>query len=115
LLLFSCSLFNPPLADETLQSPPERDEAASFVQPVLTNESVYCVVKTGYEEGLVNLRAGSGTNFDVLIVLPENTRLEVLQRGNWLKTRTAEGIAGYINSRYCKIGEQNEKSHSMDR
>lgn len=106
LLLLSCSLLNPSLATEkTLQSSAQGDKSVSLARSVLTNDAIYCVVATGYEEGLINLRVGAGVDFYVLVVLPENTKLEVLDDDDWLKVRTAEGVAGYMNSKYCKLGE----------
>lgn len=105
LLLFSCSLVQPLSTTKALKSFQRKAKSTSLSRPALGNDPVHCVVTTGYEEGLVNLRAGAGVTFDVLLVLEETRRLEVLDLGDWFKVSTAEGVIGYINSKYCKIGE----------
>ena len=105
LLLFSCSLVQPLSTTRVLKSPTQRAKSTILAKSLRTRETVSCVVKTGYDEGLVNLRAGTGMTYDVLLVLDENTRLAILEHGDWFKVKTIEGVVGYINSKYCKTGE----------
>ena len=103
LLLISCSLLNPSLAsDQILENPAPPDKSANLARSVLSIQGHYCSVETGYADGFVNLRDGASVTFQVLLVLPEKTRLEVLEEGNWLKVKTETGVVGYINARYCK-------------
>ena len=51
----------------------------------------------------VNVRAGKGTNFPILVVLPMNIRVEVLERGGeWHKIKHNNTI-GYVHGPLLRI------------
>jgi len=105
LLFLSCSLLKPLPINKAVLSPSSTSKLVSNTKPVLHQSIAYCTVKTGYEDGQVNLRAGAGLNFDVLVVMKEYDRLEVLNLGDWLNVKSTDGVVGYINSNYCKPGD----------
>ena len=53
----------------------------------------------------VRVRAGAGTNYEVLATLNSNTTVTVLDTGNssWYKIRTPGGIEGYMSSEYLQL------------
>ena len=54
----------------------------------------------------LNLRAGPGTQFDILAVLPPNTPVEVTaEQGDWLAVR-ALGQAGHVHRAYVRLEDQ---------
>ncbi len=54
----------------------------------------------------LNLRAGPGTQFAVLTVLPPQTSVEVLsEQGDWLKV-TAAGRPGFVHRSFVRLGSQ---------
>ncbi len=54
----------------------------------------------------LNLRAGPGTQFAVLTVLPPQTSVEVLgQQGDWLQVLAA-GQAGFVHRSFVRLGSQ---------
>ncbi len=59
----------------------------------------------GVTTATVNLRAGGGTNFDVLAVVPENAQVELYEgpAGSWARVRY-NGTFGYIHSDYIATG-----------
>lgn len=61
-----------------------------------------CNVQTGIEGGTVNLRTCAGVSCAVLDIVTEGERLTVNIAGNWANVTTADGVTGYINSKYCK-------------
>ena len=107
LLLISCSLVKTIPVDKVTQSSSTHLKSRDLVHPVQihTPKLIYCTVETGYVQGQVNLRSGAGLTFDVLDVLEEGGRLEVLTIGDWLNVSTADELTGYIKSKYCRIGE----------
>lgn len=67
-----------------------------------TNTPSVCVVVTGFYAGTVNLRTCDGTSCEVIRVLTEGERLQVITAGAWVNVITEDGVTGYINSNYCK-------------
>jgi hypothetical protein len=81
------------------------------VAPVAPVDPVVPVVPTpppatvyGYINGSwVNIRSGPGTNFSVIVVLPNNTRVELLERGaQWHKIKHNDRIA-YVSAPLLRI------------
>lgn len=51
----------------------------------------------------VNLRAGAGTQYLPLTVLPKGTTVKLIKDfGEWMQVLTATGISGYVSSKYLK-------------
>ena len=105
LLLISCSLVNPIPIDKVMQSSIAHSKSRDLTSSVRDQDVIYCTVETGYQAGRVNFRAGAGLTFEVLAVLSEGTRLEVLNVDDWMNVRTTDNVVGYIKSKYCRIGE----------
>jgi len=61
-----------------------------------------CEVITGVDAGTVNLRACAGTTCKVLDIVTEGERLTILTAGNWTQVTNADGVTGWLNSKYCK-------------
>ncbi len=62
-----------------------------------------CTVVTGIDEGTVNLRACAGAACGaVLDILTEGASLDIITAGEYVNVTTARGVAGWINSKYCK-------------
>jgi uncharacterized protein YraI len=61
-----------------------------------------CNVQTGIDGGTVNLRTCGGTSCGVLDVVTEGERLTIITAGNWINVTTADGVTGWLNSKYCK-------------
>jgi uncharacterized protein YgiM (DUF1202 family) len=61
-----------------------------------------CQVSTGFDGGRLNVRRQPGTGYAVIAVLREGDTLRVIERGDWLRVRTARNITGWINGRYCR-------------
>lgn len=61
-----------------------------------------CKVQTGVDAGTVNLRSCAGTSCNVLDILTEGERLQVIAAGAWMKVTTEDGVTGWLNSKYCK-------------
>jgi hypothetical protein len=84
----------------------------SVAEPTITPSSVatvpatqtvqVCNVKTGIDEGQVNLRKCEGTACPVLLVLEEGQALTILHAGSWNEVLTKDGMRGWVNSKYCK-------------
>lgn len=64
-----------------------------------------CIVTTGYQRGAVNVRAGGEVQAAVIQIVHEGETLTVITRAAWLEVITSQGKRGFINSRYCQIGE----------
>ena len=60
----------------------------------------------------VRVRAGVGTNYEVLATLNSNTTVTVLDTSNssWYKIRTPGGIEGYMSSEYLQLNSSDRKS-----
>ncbi|MBT3190362.1 MAG: SH3 domain-containing protein [Anaerolineae bacterium] len=115
LLLISCSLTNTNNTirmNKTTQSSSINSKSRD-IKNISNDPAIkHCSIETGYSQGRVNLRGGAGLTFDVLIVLKEGDRLEVLDNGSWLAVRTEDGLVGYIKSNFCTKGEKtNEESN----
>jgi hypothetical protein len=53
----------------------------------------------------LNVRAGAGTNFPAVGVLPPNTQVDVqFCPSNWCQITTAYGLSGWVSSRYLNFG-----------
>jgi hypothetical protein len=68
-------------------------------------EDPFCTVTTGYDQGAVNIRAAGNVNAAVIVIAHEGDTLTVTNRAAWLEVLTSDGTRGFINSRYCEIGE----------
>lgn len=63
-------------------------------------------MRTGVTLIDLNLRAGPGTQFQILTVLPPNTAVEVTaEQGDWLAVR-ALGQAGHVHRAYVRLDDQ---------
>ena len=104
LLVISCSLTNgATMSAAILATSTGTPTAARIDQPTPTPSPTpdRCTVTAH----ALNLRAGAGTSYSVLAVLDEGDDLTILTAGHWLQVETITGAAGWINSKYCKIGE----------
>jgi uncharacterized protein YgiM (DUF1202 family) len=99
IILTSCSpLQAPPVSTGTPAAAVTADLQSEVTTPTPPQ---LCTVSTGYNNGLLNMRTGPGTNYPVLTVLDEGQVLTVLERGDWLKVSTGTAT-GFIYSRYCE-------------
>lgn len=71
--------------------------------PTSTVRPVTCEIKTGVDGGTVNLRTCAGTSCKVLDILTEGERLDILTAGLWTQVTNADGVTGWLNSRYCEV------------
>lgn len=83
------------------------DQTREDISPLLSSnppaEQVEtCHVQTRISAGVLNLRSCGGTACSVITYLQEGEPLTVLERGPWLKVKTVSGMAGYVNSIYCR-------------
>lgn len=76
--------------------------ATPETNPTHTPTPQRCTVTTGTPAGLLNLRACPGTDCDVIEVLEEGDRLQLLQLGDWYQVQTEAGAVGFVNSNYCQ-------------
>lgn len=53
----------------------------------------------------ISIRSGAGTDYPVILSLPQNTSVIVLEKtdAQWLKVQTGGGQTGYCNSEYLEI------------
>jgi uncharacterized protein YgiM (DUF1202 family) len=74
------------------------------VQPTQTptQTPTVCNVQTGIDGGTVNLRTCAGVACEVLDIVTEGERLTILTAGNWTHVTNADGVTGWLNSKYCK-------------
>ena len=85
--------------------------APDVIQPSPTNTNkptqapAICEVTTGLQLGRVNLRTQPGTSAGIIRVLAEGEILTVIERGAWLEVIDHASNHGFINSKYCTIGE----------
>ena len=108
ILLLACSLTNGATSGAAILAAstesPQRDETPKATQsPTPTPQR--CTVDTGQPQGRLNLRACSSTDCAVIEVLAEGDRLTILAAGDWLNVQTETGAAGFVNSKYCTLGE----------
>ena len=61
-----------------------------------------CFVWTNVEQGKLNLRSVSGTQYSVVAILDEGETLEVLSSGAWMKVKTRSGVIGWVSGAFCK-------------
>ena len=61
-----------------------------------------CEVYTGVDAGTVNLRACGSIACEVLDTLTEGESLTIVKAGLWIQVTRADGVTGWLNSRYCK-------------
>jgi uncharacterized protein YgiM (DUF1202 family) len=68
-----------------------------------TEAAQFCTLITGISSGRVNLRSCAGTSCGVLDLLTEGETLTILTAGLWTQVTNADGVTGYINSKYCEV------------
>lgn len=61
-----------------------------------------CKVITGIDGGTVNLRSCAGTSCAVADILTEGESLDIVTAGLWVNVTNADGVTGWLNSKYCK-------------
>jgi uncharacterized protein YgiM (DUF1202 family) len=96
----SGSATNTPTSTTTVQTV---DRAAAPLSP--TPAPLMCQVRTGIDVGSLNLRSGAGTQYSVVRVLAEKELLTVIARGAWLEVQDPQGNHGFVNSKYCNLGD----------
>ena len=75
--------------------------------PSPTSQSLSCHVKTYVDKGQINLRAGPGTEFAVIVVLHEGDPINALvSANNWIKAKINNRV-GWINSHYIECNNSN--------
>ena len=97
ILITSCSPYVNTTPIPTAR--PTATEAAqmkSVMIPSPTSES--CTVNAG----ALYLRKGAGMSYAVTRILHDGERLAVIERGAWLKVRTAQRVTGWVYGRYCQ-------------
>lgn len=70
--------------------------------PSPTEELSICEVYTGVEGGTVNLRSCAGTSCGVLDIVTEGESLNIVTAGLWTQVTNADGVTGWLYSKYCK-------------
>ena len=65
---------------------------------------VVAIIDTGIDDGWVNLRSCASTKCDVLDVLHDGDKIEIIARGTWHFV-WHDGLAGYVYSEYVNQGE----------
>jgi hypothetical protein len=91
--------------------------SVSVTQPIskkanpttLTYPSKACQVKTGIEEGTLNMRTCGSTDCPSVIVLREGARLIEIEAqvvDGWLSVETADGLVGWVSSKYVTCEEE---------
>ncbi len=72
-------------------------------QPTQTEAARTCIITTGIESGMVNLRACPGAACGaVLDIMTEGERLTIITAGEYVNVTTESGVTGWLNSKYCK-------------
>ena len=67
-----------------------------------------CWKQIGFAATLLNMRAGPAMHYPVLTVLPENSRLEILEDlGDWLDVQY-RGIRGFVGERFVRFEDLSE-------
>lgn len=79
------------------------DPTQTHVVPTATAKPETCKVYTGVEAGTVNLRACAGTSCGVIDILTEGESLTIITAGEWVNVTNADGIKGWLNSKYCEV------------
>jgi len=103
LFAISCSLTNGETIGAAVLTTPSPSPTAARIDatPSPSPTQEFCTVITGAKDGRLNLRRCAGTSCEVLAVLEEGDRLQVIDAGNWHHVQTDAG-KGWINSNYCK-------------
>lgn len=105
MLMTACTPTLPTYAPTETPAPLETDVPTVTQTSTRTPTSAQtCTVSTGVPAGYLNLRTGAGVNHGVIDVLHEGDVLTVIAFGEWLEV-THEGKQGFINSRYCEMGD----------
>ena len=102
ILLLSCNLTTgATLGAPVLKTPTQTPTETHTTPHSPTPRPERCTV-TAYH---LNIRAGAGTAYAVIGTLDQGQAVTVIERGAWYQVQTETGAAGYIYSKYCKIGE----------
>jgi Bacterial SH3 domain len=101
-ILTSCSLYAAPSATATPAPTMTERVLRQDAKPTPTPQPITCTVTTGYQNGAVNFRTTPSTGAEVLRVLHEGERLQVIERGAWLNVLTRDNQAGFIYAKYCQ-------------
>lgn len=80
----------------------DRIEPTQTAQATSTARPATCEIKTGVDGGTVNLRTCAGTACGVLDILTEGESLTILTAGSWTQVTNADGVTGWLYSKYCK-------------
>ncbi len=75
-------------------------EPTQTKQPTQTADT--CEINTGIPGGTVNLRTCEGTTCGVLAIVTEGERLDIVKAGLWSQVTNADGVTGWLNSKFCK-------------
>jgi uncharacterized protein YgiM (DUF1202 family) len=110
LLLAGCTIPAQPAHTEftptaTVTIIPTSKIVHAAVRVVSTPTPVRCVVSTGYDDGLVNVRSGPGMSYPVVDVVQEGQELPVLSDpvDGWVKVCTSKLVEGWFyQERWCK-------------
>ena len=113
ILLTSCNPYQGLAALPVSTETPTRSTAtATKIHTTATPRPRVCTVRTGVPAGNLNIRSGPGVSHSVIALLHEGEVLTVMhstaslvERGAWMYVRTSRNIKGWINSNYCKIGD----------
>lgn len=74
-----------------------------LVTPAITStpSPEYCrVISVG-----LNVRECGSADCQILDQLSFDDVVKIIRRGDWFKIETETGAVGFVNSRYCEIGE----------
>ena len=77
-------------------------DPTSTAQPSRIATAEACKVYTGVDAGTVNLRACGSIACEVLDTLTEGESLTIVKAGLWTQVTRADGVTGWLNSKYCK-------------
>lgn len=80
-----------------------KTEPTQTTQPTNTAMPGTCKVITGFDGGTVNLRSCAGTSCAVTDILTEGESLTILTAGLWVNATNADGVTGWLNSKYCEV------------
>jgi len=116
ILLTSCNPYQGLAALPVSTETPARSTATPQLSQLATIDPTpnptTCKVTTGIDRGRLNIRSGAGVSHSVIALLHEGEVLTVMHstaslvdRGAWMYVRTSRNVKGWINSKYCKIGD----------
>ena len=111
LLAMACTLTAQSAAINATSLPePSKDDLrqTTTASPTLSPAPKICQVKTGVDAGALNLRACGGIHCPIASVLHEGetlTQTEAQAVNDWLEVQTANGLTGWVNSKYldCEV------------